>query len=182
MSGRELPDLRHIHRVSTYTGNDATVVEPTQASHQDSEQFINSYAEASQARTIGRRPPSHDHVSSDESGHHERNEGADKATSTDLVTIPEPHEPVDAPNSSVIAEKLASKNNTEKAETVANTSMMTVQEVATYLRASVSKIQRLQKRDPDFPSPFWIGGSKFWDGEEVAEYLKRAKAGTQSGR
>lgn len=179
MSGH--PDMRRIRRGSTYNGSDATVV-PTQASHPDSEHFFNDYAEASQARTIGRRPPPHVHVSSDESGHHERNKGADKTTSTDPVAIPEPHEAVDAPNSSVIAEKPASNNHTEKAETVANTSMMTVQEVATYLRASVSKIQRLQKRDPDFPSPYWVGGSKFWDRAEIEDYLKRAKAGTRSGR
>ena len=59
---------------------------------------------------------------------------------------------------------------------------MTVEDVATYLRMSVSKVWRLRRKDPDFPQPIKIGGSSRWDPVEIDSFIEAYKAQRPNGR
>lgn len=50
---------------------------------------------------------------------------------------------------------------------------MTVSDVADQMKVSVSTVWRLQGRDPSFPKPCKIGGSKRWDRQALTLYLDR---------
>ncbi len=60
--------------------------------------------------------------------------------------------------------------------------LMTVKEVATYLRVSISKVWRLGKYDINFPKPVHISGSTRWDRHSIDNYLDRLQNIAHSGK
>ena len=55
--------------------------------------------------------------------------------------------------------------------------LMTVKSVAEYFGFSVSKVLRLEKKEPSFPRPVRIGGSKRWDRQAIDHYIDQLSSG-----
>jgi predicted DNA-binding transcriptional regulator AlpA len=153
----------------------------TSAETQDGECFPNAYAEASQARASGRRPLAIHHDSSGGSDQPSKNGTNHKGTlgqsladnrgQTDIAQL-EPAKVMPQPE----------KAGKEHPLAVAIPRMMTVAEVATFLRVSVSKVWRLTRRQSDFPRPVRIGGSTRWDRQAIDCYLDSLQPRRDSGR
>lgn len=162
---------------------DALEKSSTAAGHIGDDNFVNEYAEASQAREFGRSPrpierpqtsrpnsrsapDQREEVSTTESPETEnQNQGADADLEESVGRAPPP--PVD--HAKLTAPFVIPR-------------LMTVAEVAEYTRLSITKVWRRGGNDPDFPQPIKIGGSTRWDRLEVDRYVEACKARRQNGR
>ncbi|MCY0151668.1 helix-turn-helix transcriptional regulator [Hoeflea alexandrii] len=89
---------------------------------------------------------------------------------------------VDTETGSVETEISAQDDRAKQTAAVIVPCLMTVEDVATYLRMSVSKVWRSRRKDPDFPQPIRLGGSTRWERLEVDHYLEVYKARRRNGR
>jgi len=55
--------------------------------------------------------------------------------------------------------------------------LMTVKAVAAYFSCSVSKVIRLENKEPGFPRSIRIGGSKRWERDEIDHYIDQLSSG-----
>jgi len=144
------------------------------------ESFENAYAEASQARTIGKRPIPFAHCpSEDEEERQVRNIGLETVDGLSRAQHTEPNE--DQEKSDRI-ESNAVGEPRKQPSAIVLPRMMTDVDVATYLSMSRSKIWRLCRRESTFPQPVRIAGSTRWDRTAIDRYLDGLPSSKSSGR
>lgn len=143
--------------------------------------FLNPYAQASQARTSGKRPLSIDRGDLPSSKQVATTGASDKGNRIEALG--------DNPAETLIAHLEAGEASAGTAsvrddhtKAAAIPRMMSAAEVADYLRVSVSKVWRLQKRESAFPAPVRIGGSTRWDRLAIDRYLDGLQTRGHSGR
>lgn len=136
--------------------------------------FSPSYAEASQPGIASRRPFPLDQKQLNLNGQLTETRTTTNDRPPDPVAAGHPSQDVERPKTATCPRHAASANYMQVAG--AATPLMTIREVATYLHVSISTIQRVRKRDQDFPRPVQTGGSKFWLRTEIEAYLERLKA------
>lgn len=143
------------------------------------ESFENAYAEASQARTLGKRPIPLGHYAPEEAKElQSHNIGRETASASDTAQLTEPSERHE--HSAHIQFDVAGDRR-KKSDADILPRMMTVGDLATYLSMSPSKIWRLCKREPTFPQPIRIAGSTRWDRTAIDLYLDGLQYSKSSG-
>ncbi|MCO6409057.1 helix-turn-helix transcriptional regulator [Hoeflea alexandrii] len=148
----------------------------------DQEGHINPYAEASQALGRGRKPCPIEHAPCAQSGPPARSDESGEVSTAEPVEPEKQNQRVDTETGSVETEISAQDDRAKQTAAVIVPCLMTVEDVATYLRMSVSKVWRSRRKDPDFPQPIRLGGSTRWERLEVDHYLEVYKARRRNGR
>jgi predicted DNA-binding transcriptional regulator AlpA len=144
------------------------------------ESFENAYAEASQARTVGKRPVPLAHCPSEDGEERQvRNVGLE---TVDGLSRDQHTEPNEAQEKSDRIESNAVGEPPKQPSAIVLPRMMTDVDVATYLSMSRSKIWRLCRREPTFPQPVRIAGSTRWDRTAIDLYLDGLPSSKSSGR
>ncbi len=149
----------------------------------DTKGHHNVYAEASQAREIGRKPHHFDLSHRAEVGSTIGNNVSEDADLTSDSAVSERPDRVtnDADN---LIESIppASEDSLKQTPAAITPRMLRVEEVAAYLGMSVSKVWRLPSKDPDFPLPIRIGGSTRWDWSEIDRFVEFHKSRRRTHR
>ena len=145
------------------------------AANQDRvEGHANRYAEASQAREIGKRPLFLDGPRLAQS---KRTAEADRKN---MVQIANPSAVETDQRSEATAKRIKSAPRTpddwqKKASSTSLPRLMRVEDVAAYLNVSVSKVWRLQKRNSDFPPSIRMDGTTRWDRLDIDRFIEDSK-------
>lgn len=136
----------------------------------DPEQFLNAYAEASQALSPRLRPNSITATeSSCSSSVGEQCEKEARNSDRQTLKAERPAANLDGgTNRPGIASQVAGSIYTPERPL---SRLMTVADVANYLRVSISAVWRLIKKDPAFPRPFSVGGSTRWHRQQLDRYV-----------
>jgi|GEM_PF-2656344 len=148
----------------------------------EQEGHINPYAEASQALGRGRKPRPIEYAPCAQSGPPARSEESGEVSADEPVETEKQDQRADTEIDSLEAEISAPDDRAKQTAAVIVPCLMTVEDVATYLRMSVSKVWRLRRKDPDFPQPIKIGGSSRWDPVEIDSFIEAYKAQRPNGR
>lgn len=140
-----------------------------------SSEFINSYAEASQALSAGRGPPGVKvlEVQPVDAPIRKPNLGKDDTSRTQVRGI-----------STTLNLSIESTKGASAAPHLTGAGgplMMTVSQVAALLSISVSNVWRLKRKEAGFPQPLKIGGSTRWHREDVERYLNNLRDRGQAG-
>ncbi|MDF1671845.1 MAG: helix-turn-helix domain-containing protein [Roseovarius sp.] len=154
----------------------------TGANLHDYKPFANAYAEASQASVIGKKPYPVDCKRSVASDPLVMNDAGKEATAEKPVKTAIVQPKADADLEPVEVLLPPAIGIARRAEPAVMTSMMTVKDVAAYLKVSVSKIWRLSKRDPSFPSAIRFGGSTRWERQAIDCYIDGLRDRSRSDR
>ena len=176
MSKDRRQDIRLVRTGSGSTANpeplmvldgDILPEDATGSGSHDTGHHYNAYAEASQARVIGRKP--YDLTHSAEAGPANGNKERGEFPTAEPAVAERPDGRADVEAKPI--ESTPPENRLKRGEATVTPRMLKAEEVAAYLSVSVSKVWRLPGKDPDFPSPVRIGGSTRWDRLEVDRYI-----------
>lgn len=134
-------------------------------SQYSSEDFYNTYAEASQASGARRIQRLNNLSVSDQCAEPQNITGLDQMAPAERST-----------NGHLLQKPMSETKSDGGVLHYANSSgetsrLMTVKEVAVYLAISISKVWRLEKRKVGFPNAIRIGGSTRWDRCAIDHYL-----------
>lgn len=157
----------------------ATALQPERSPSVERDEFINAYAEASQAipplkgsgpSDVARLSAADVVAEQSEGGNGDRSRVAPQEGAT-------PFEPTVC-----AAEPCPEPRMKDGACTATRARLMTVGGVAAYLQVSVSAVWRHAKKDPGFPTWIKIGGNTRWDRLELDRYVDRLVAAGKADR
>ena len=150
--------------------------------HYGAEGHYNAYAEASQAREVGRLPRPIDHPQPSRSNPPVVTDEREEVRTTEPAEIENLDQRADVEATPIKATNSTLDDRTNQTDAAIIPRLMKVTGVAAYLEVSVSKVWRSQRRDPDFPRPIRIGSSTRWDRSELDHYVEVRKARRRNGR
>ena len=146
--------------------------------HYGAERHYNAYAEASQAREVGRLPRPIDHPQPSRSNP----PVGEEVQITEPAAIENQDQRADVEASPINAANSTPDDRSKQTDAAIIPRLMKITGVAAYLEVSVSQVWRSQRRDPDFPRPIRIGSSTRWDRSELDRYVEVRKARRSNGR
>ena len=135
----------------------------------------NAYAEESQAPMMFRRRFSLDQYTSSLPDENLEGDKTGDARDPDTSTT---ESKVSAAGEPVKCEKKSGRKKAVPEQTLFPLPrLMTTKNVAEYFGFSVSKVVRLEKKEPSFPRSVRIGGSKRWDRQAIDHYIDQLSSG-----